>query len=316
MPKLLTIQEALAYFTKQLQKCDPRPPSSQMEARMIIQNALSITKEDIFKRSNELISQSALNKISHDIEKRKKLIPISYIIGEKEFYSLNFIVSKDTLIPRQDSEVLVSEVIKDYSNDENNKLSLGQEKKILDLGTGSGCLLIAILKNLKPQTYKGVAADISKKTLEIAKLNSINHNLENKIEFIQSNWFEKIPTQQFDIIISNPPYISQNETSYTSPELKYEPQNALFASENGLEHYIKIAKSCRNYCHQTTKIYIEIGFMQDIQVSNIFALERFKLLKVCKDIQKHPRILVFQAPQTNYIHDKDRIDSGSVMSSG
>lgn len=272
----MTLSQLLSYGIKFLSDL----PSPGLDARLLLQHACLKSFEELIAYGEQEIDQELEKKFSSLLERRKNLEPIAYIIGSKSFFDLEFEVSKDTLIPRNDSETLVDYVLKDYSQ---------ENLKILDLGTGSGCLIITLLKHLP--NAKGTGVDTSNEALDIAKRNADKIGVGDKLTLLQSNWFSNIAHQTFDIIISNPPYIGLEED--ISPEVRYEPQIALFGGLDGLDSYKQIAAKVKNYLSSQGSIYLEIGYKQKEDVQKIFEARNFKLEGTKKDLQGHTRCLRF-----------------------
>ena len=181
------------------------------------------------------------------IKKLEKNYPIQYLIGYVDFYNLKLIVNKHTLIPRFETELLVEKAIK--------YLATKNYKNILDIGTGSGAIAIAIKKNLNINVD---ACDISSKALKVASKNALNNNVN--INFYKLNILKDIPNQKYDCLISNPPYVKEDEI--VSPETKYEPKIALYAKEDGLEFYKRIINISKNILNENGSLILEIGSTQ------------------------------------------------------
>lgn len=186
--------------------------------------------------------------------------PIQYLLGHAYFMEEKFKVTEHTLIPREDTAGIVSL--------SNHYLEEKVDAKVLDIGTGTGILAIMIAK-LNPEQHV-FASDISPEALEVAKENALNHQVN--VEFIESNLFEHIPQQSFDLIVSNPPYISEDELDLMDDSVKkFEPSLALFAEDNGLAIYKQLAKQIQSYVKETSMIIVEIGFQQGEAVKTIFS---------------------------------------------
>lgn len=248
------------------------------EARILLAHAGGFSQEYLIGHSEDELSDENYKRFLILVERRKALEPIAYIIGEKEFYSRGFKVTKDVLIPRSDSETLIDAVMKDAKDG----------VSILELGVGSGCLVLTLLSEIKNATAVGV--DISQAALDVARENAIALDVQNRCEFLLSNWFENIEGK-FDIIVSNPPYIEENERSIMAPEtLAYEPSMALFG---GLEPYHIIASESHRFLASGGKIYVEIGVSQSEQVQDIFHLKGYKVAGKYQDIENRMRVLSF-----------------------
>lgn len=207
--------------------------------------------------------------------------PPQYIMQEAWFYGRKFVVNQSTLIPRQETEELVSKVLKDISDQSN--------LKILDIGTGTGDIAITLCLENPNQIY--TATDISKAALKTAQINAKKYNAD--INFIESDLFENLKNTKFDVVISNPPYISQDEKNVMDESvLKYEPESALFAEDNGLSIYKKMLSKIKNYLTENGIIYLEFGYQQKNNISDIFAdlLPDFAV-EFYQDISGNPRYL-------------------------
>lgn len=231
------IQELLIYGARKLEAAGINSPN--LEARILIQYITGKSIEYLLARFEEELPLYQQNIFEELINRRLSLEPIAYIIGSKEFYGYQFIVNNTVLIPRQDTEILVGAILNEHHNS-------GAETTILELGTGSGCIAISLL--LEMTNAKVTATDISLDAIIIATQNAKEHNVLASLSIIHSDWFKTIENKQFDIIVSNPPYISYNDIQYMSPEtFKYEPRTALFAENNGLAAYYIIAQSAKNF---------------------------------------------------------------------
>lgn len=214
------------------------------------------------------------------IEKRAAHIPLQHLTGNQEFMGINFKVNENVLIPRQDTEILVEEVIK-YINSQERKV------KVLDMCTGSGCIAISIDKLC--DNAQVVGADISKKALEISEIN----NKENsaRVDFIESDLFENI-RECFDVIVSNPPYIESEKIEKLMPEVRdFEPRIALDGTKDGLEFYRNICNNLSRYLKEQGAVFFEIGYNQGSSVSKILNEQGFEKVKVIKDYSQNDRVV-------------------------
>ncbi len=261
--------------------------SAILDARILMSFCTSLSREDIiFKASEISLTQIQKQQYLELINKRAKNIPLSYLINNREFFANNFYVDENVLDPRPDSEALVEMVIEKYKN--------SVELDICEIGCGSGCLIISLLKHFK--NWRGLAVDISNKALEIAQKNSINNNVFARINFKESNLFEKIKDDQiFDVIISNPPYIPTNDIENLQEEVRiYEPRIALDGGVDGLDFYRKIAVDSRKFLKSNGSIFLEIGYDQYELVKNIFEKAYFKFIDSKKDLSGIIRVLEFK----------------------
>ena len=214
------------------------------------------------------------------IEKRAAHIPLQHLTGNQEFMGINFKVNENVLIPRQDTEILVEEVIK-YINSQERKV------KVLDMCTGSGCIAISIDKLC--DNAQVVGADISRKALEIAEIN----NKENSagVDFIESDLFENIK-ECFDVIVSNPPYIESEKIEKLMPEVRdFEPRIALDGKQDGLEFYRTICNNLSRYLKEQGAVFFEIGYNQGSSISKILNEQGFEKVKVIKDYSQNDRVV-------------------------
>ena len=232
---------------------DQSVENPEKDARILFTQATCISQLDQICNPENLITQEQYQKFWNFIERRSKNEPISHILGEKEFWSLAFKVTKDTLAPRPDSEVLIEAALKLFTN---TKMPLD----ILDLGTGSGCLIVSLLSEF--QNAQGVAVDISLKTLKIAEENAIAHKVQDRLSFVQAFWTEPIE-KKFDLIVSNPPYIPKTQEADLQKEVVlFDPHKALFGGDDGLDCYRQIASKLTESLKEGGIALLEIGFGQ------------------------------------------------------
>jgi len=258
-----------------------------LDARLLISHIIPVTEIDFAINADQTVSNEQQNLIDILVQKREKRIPMSQIFGEKEFWSLSFKVTRDTLTPRPDSETLIEVALNEFE-DKNATLS------ILDLGTGSGCLLLTLLSELKNAT--GLGMDVSASAIKVANENATNLSLNNRATFLKSDWFEKLSkTKKFDLIIANPPYIGLNEKPELTPEVcEHEPYSALFAGEEGLDDYRIIAADISSYMSEKSIIILEIGYRQSSAVKDIFEQKGFKNIDVFQDLGGRDRCLLIR----------------------
>lgn len=213
---------------------------------------------------------------------RQSGMPVDKIIGLRGFYKHDFIINEDVLSPRPDTECLVEAAIEFAKQ--------SKAKNILDLGLGSGCILLSILKDV-PQLY-GTGVDISKKALEVAQQNITALDLSDRTNLICGSWFDLNLSEKFDIITSNPPYIKTSEIETLEVEVKnHDPLLALDGGENGLRDYIQIAKIAANLLSENGRIFLEVGYNQAQDVIEIF--KDYKHIQTIKDLGGMQRCVVF-----------------------
>lgn len=238
---------------------------------------LNTNKNLLFLNKEEALDEKIENELKIINDKINEGYPLQYAIGKWNFYGLDLLVDKRALIPRYETEILVDLIINDNSNN----------KKILDIGTGSGAISLALSKNLKDSKIIGV--DISKNAIDLANENKIKLNINN-VEFKESDIFSNID-EKFDIIVSNPPYINKEDFEKLNNKLYYEPQNALYGGEDGLYFYKKIIKNAKNFLNKNGKIYLEIGYDQKDSISNLLEEYGYKQIKSYKDFNDFDRII-------------------------
>lgn len=257
------------------------------DTRLLICEVLKLSFIDYAMENTRIISSQEYSTVLKLVALRQSRIPISQIFGEKEFWSLNFKVTPDVLTPRPDSETLIETVLKESPDRARNL-------KILDMGTGSGCLLLTLL-NEYPEAY-GLGIDISEKALNVAKENAHSLGLADRAEFMLSNWTSEIKdTEQFDIIIANPPYIGTSEKCDLSPEVRdHEPEQALFSGVEGLDDYRKISHNIPPFLKENGVIILEIGHLQALSVKKIFTSVGFNEVSIFRDLGNRDRCLMIK----------------------
>ena len=256
-------------------------PSPALDAELILSNILNQDREMLLSRGDQFISEDQLKKFQHFIKRRSKNEPIAYILNRKEFWKDNFFVDKGVLVPRPETELLVEEIIRTYLN---------KSPYILDIGTGSGCIILSILRDVLKA--KGVGLDISKKALKIAKRNSNMLKLDKRILFI--NRPEAIKFQRcFDLIVSNPPYVSSSQLRSLPEDIKkYEPTIALNGGYDGLDVIKKVIYKVSNILKIKGMFALEIGNGQYLKVSQILKDKKFREKKLIKDYRNNIRCII------------------------
>ena len=249
---------------------------AKLDAWYLLEYYFHITRSEFFLNPRKEINPSMTKEYLSLIQKRADRIPLQYITGEQEFMGLTYKVTPDVLIPRQDTETLVEEVMK-----------VANHKKVLDLCTGSGCIIISlsVLCNLE----KALGTDISKEALAIAKENASNHQAE--AIFLEGNLLESV-TESFDIIVSNPPYIPTTDIDGLMTEVReHEPILALDGREDGLYFYRKIVKEAPNYLNPGGMLFLEIGYNQGEALMNLLGESGYEDIRLIKDLAGHNRVV-------------------------
>jgi release factor glutamine methyltransferase len=232
--------------------------SHELDAQLLLSNIMKIEREYLITNYEEIISKNILEKYNAAIQRRVKNEPVAYIIGKKEFWSVNFAVSKSTLVPRPETEILIYKLISFFKNKSIN---------ILDIGTGSGCILLSILKELN--LSKGIGIDISPKAIQIAKKNSQSLNLSNHTKFKVFD-LNKFHLGKYDLIVSNPPYIPSKDIKNLSKDIiNHEPLIALDGGIDGLDLIKKVIYKSQYLLKRKGLLALEIGHSQYQKVSNI-----------------------------------------------
>lgn len=253
-----------------------------IKAKMVLCMVLKIEKEYIIINDSKEMEKEDEEKYFQYINKLKNGIPLQYITNNQEFMKLNFFVDENVLIPRADTEILVEEVISLANNDKN---------KILDVCTGSGAIAVSLAKYIKNSNV--MALDISKEALKIAERNAFNNNVN--IKFIESDLFNNLEENDFDIIVSNPPYIREIVINELSIEVKHEPKIALDGGKDGLDFYRKLSSESYKYLKEDGYLCLEIGYDQKNEVIEILKNEKkYKNIYSKKDLFGNDRIIIAQ----------------------
>lgn len=251
---------------------------AELDARYILEYITGLNSAQYFIHSEDIIEKDKAEEFFRLIERRSKRIPLSYVIGTRDFFGLTFKVDENVLIPEQETELLVEEVIKH-----------SEGKSVLDMCTGSGCIAISIALFGKPS--KVAASDISEKALEVARENAKSLKA-GEISFIQGDMFENV-TDKFDIIVSNPPYIETGDIDELMPEVRdYIPRLALDGDIDGLKFYRIISKEAVKKLNKNGRIFYEIGYNQSRAVASILLENGFTDVKIMKDYSGLDRIVM------------------------
>ena len=281
---------------KYLEKNDIQ--EGKLIAEIVFSHVLNIDRMMLFTKYRDDVEDEEIEKIRYFIQKiGREKFPVQYLLNEQEFYGRKFYVDKGVLIPRQDTEILVEKMIdilknnilknQDFEN-KNSKI----HPKILDIGAGSG--IIGITAALEIESSYVLGVDISDKALETAQKNKEILKVSN-IKFLKSDLFENVEFREFDMIVSNPPYISLNEVGIMSDDtLLHEPSEALFAENDGLYFYYEICQKASDYLADFGYLLFEIGYKQGKNVAKIMASSGFKNIEVVKDLAGLDRVVIGQ----------------------
>ncbi|WP_043024579.1 peptide chain release factor N(5)-glutamine methyltransferase [Francisella tularensis] len=272
----ITISQLLALSLAKFNQCDI---STKHDLQMIICDVLGVDKTYLYINSDKQLDKNTLKKIDEKILRLLAGEPLAYILGYKYFWNQKLYVTKDTLIPRADTETVVATVLDDIQNKD-------AQLKILDLGTGTGAIALALAAELANSQV--VAVDLYQQSLDVAKKNAQANNITN-VKFIQSSWYTNLDTDKFDIIVSNPPYIDLADTNIDQSVKDYEPARALFAADNGLADIKIIISQAKDFLNPRGFIYIEHGFTQADAVTALFSQYNFTHIKTVKDLNNNDR---------------------------
>ena len=253
------------------------------EAKILISNSLNIEEYEFYINQNKIIKINDLNKIILLLKKRAQNQPYEYLLNTKYFFDLQFYIDKNVLIPRCETEHIIENVL--------NKINKNTYINIIDLGVGSGAILLSLLYHL-PNAY-GVGIDISIEALKVAKKNIYKYGLNNRCSLINGNWAESVKPNYFDILICNPPYIDEKHIKNLDAEVKYyEPLIALNGGKEGLEPLNNLLPSARLCLKKKSLAYFEIGYNQSEKAQNLIKKNNFKIKSVIKDLSQYERILL------------------------
>tara|TARA_Y200000002_G_scaffold360086_1_gene345060 strand:+ start:139 stop:981 length:843 start_codon:yes stop_codon:yes gene_type:complete len=276
----MNIQETINKATITLKNNDIKTP--YLDSELLLLKVLHKDRKYLLLNSKETLSKEHLFQFNNLICRRKKGEPVAYLINYKEFWKEKFFVNKDVLIPRPDTEVLIEEVLTIYNND--------KKLNILDIGTGSGCLLLSILKERKK--FLGIGVDISKKALNVARFNAKLQHLDNRVKFYNSD-IDKFFIGKYDVILSNPPYIKNFDLKYLDKDIAaYEPKVALEGGYDGLSKITKVINKASYLIKKNGKLILEMGCDQKNEIVKKLKNKRFYINKIIKDYGKNDRCII------------------------
>ena len=275
----MKVQELLIASQAKLRECGISDPIR--DARLLLADCLELRTQNLNLLNDSYISEIKISKFRRMVKERCKRKPVSKILGYRSFWGRDFEINENVLDPRGDTETLI-ELIIDC-----------KFENMLELGTGSGAIAITVLAERPEVTC--VATDISEYALKTASTNSKRHGVESRLKLLHSNWFEKI-SGSFDVIVSNPPYISSEEYAQLSAEVvKYDPKISLTLGGDGLEAYREILSQALEKLSKNGHIFLEIGYTQANAVGHLFRESGFQQIKVHKDLGSRDRVISAKA---------------------
>ncbi len=277
----LSIKVILSSATRLLNKED-----AGLEAQLLLQHALNVNRAWLIAHQNDALEPNIHAAYRALISRRLNGEPIAYILGYREFYGLKLKVTPDTLIPRPDTEALVEAAL--------DKIPQNKKIQVLDLGTGTGAIALAIAHN-RPHALL-TALDASDTALKIAQENAKNLAITN-IEFLQSNWFSELQNQTFDVIVSNPPYIAQNDVHLMQGDLRFEPASALASGADGLDDIKQIIANAQNRLTPHGCLLLEHGYNQAEEVATLLKQSGFCEIETIKDLGGNDRVTLGMMPR-------------------
>lgn len=291
MTGALTVAQALA--TARAALADAGIDQPALDARLLLADATGLSRAQLIGWSERPLAAVEAQRLHAALQRRLAREPLAYILGRKEFWSLDFAVDRHVLIPRPDSETLVEAVLASVADRH-------QPLQILDLGTGSGCLLLALLSELP--AARGIGVDRSAQALQIARQNAERLGLATRTGFVSSDWGSAL-AGRFDLIVANPPYVAETDWQQLMPEInRYEPRAALVAGSDGLSAYRRILPQVRRLLGDTGAIFLEIGAEQAEAVIDIAASAGFECADIRDDLVGFARCLrlcLVDAPSPN-----------------
>ena len=279
MNEFATIGSALAAGTEQLRSASESP---RLDAELLLARALDVARSYLFAHPEDVLDLSAIDRFASVIERRADGLPIAYITGEKEFWSMTLTVSPDVLVPRPESELLVDQALQRIPADE--------AYSVLDLGTGSGALALSIARE-RPKCDV-TATDVSEAAIAVARENANRHALHN-IELLSGDWTAPVAGRKFDLIVSNPPYVPNADPDLE--HLKYEPRIALAAGQDGLDEIRRISVEARSVIRSGGNLLIEHGETQQDEVARILSADGWREISHMNDLAGKPRVTVATA---------------------
>jgi release factor glutamine methyltransferase len=251
------------------------------EARILLAFVVGLDPLQVSMRLEEVLNAEQSAKLEAALRSRVARVPMSHILGYRDFYEHRFIVTPDVLDPRPETEELVARALS------------APFENVLDLGTGSGCIILSLLA--ENSSARGLAVDQSAQALEVARRNAENLRLTDRLRFCRSDWCQELSAEQFDLIVSNPPYIHPAALKGLSPEVHHEPISALTDNIDGLSHYATIAHQAHGFLAPQGRLLFEIGYDQGAAVAEILRKEGYGDITILEDLDHRPRVVSCRA---------------------
>ncbi len=257
-------------------------PTAKLDAEILMAKSIEKDRKFIILNNNKNLEEANLRYFKKLINQRSKKKPIAYLTNKKFFWNSDFFVTLDTLIPRPDTELIIEQILKITKH--KNKLN------ILDVGVGSGCILLSILKEKK--NFYGTGIDVSKNCINISKINALNLDVNSRVRFFKSN-VDKFNLGKYDLIVSNPPYINKHNLKYLERDVvNFEPRLALDGGLDGLSEIRKVIKKSSELIKKNGKFILEIGFDQKNKVINLLKQKGFYINSALKDFANNDRCII------------------------
>ena len=275
----MKLRQALASATTSLRETGIDDPAR--DARRLLAHCLGIEPGRLTLHLDDQISNAHETAFQDLVSQRQLRKPISHLVGYRDFFGRRFVVNKHVLDPRGDTETLVELALE------------APFEHVLDLGTGSGCILLTLLA--ERNTAHGIGTDISEEALHVAEMNAAKLAVAGRCEFVQSDWFASV-TGRFDLIVSNPPYVTLDEMDALQPELSYEPRSALTDEKDGLTAYRILSSQSGAYLSAGGQIVVEIGSSQGKEVVHMFQESGFVDVRVFQDLDGKDRVVRAKLP--------------------
>jgi release factor glutamine methyltransferase len=270
------IQQALQQASRRLAESSP---SAALDAQVLLSHVLQCNSAHLAAWPEKKLTDEQQKKYDRLVKQRQQGLPVAHLTGQREFWSLNFAVDNSTLIPRPETETLIDFILTHFGD--------RKDLKLLDMGTGTGAIAIAVA-NEKPG-WQIVASDISPQALRLAQQNSHNLQVEN-IRFILSNWFANSVDKDFDLIVSNPPYIAADDPHLSQGDVRFEPATALVSGNSGMADIEHICRQAKDHLAKNGWLVVEHGYNQQQQVADCFAKNGFVQITQQRDLSGHIRM--------------------------